>query len=87
MYKRTIRSGNPTISSPHNDFTSFLLADKGIKCGLYSVTGIYRNLKHNNSGNGVGYYAWNVVIGCYTIWIDDFINFVEYYRLQKYFPN
>lgn len=87
VYKQTISSGNPTISSPHNDFTSFLLADKGIKCGLYPVTGIYRNLKHNNSGNRVGYYAWNVVIGCHTIWIDDFIDFVKYYNLQKYFPN
>ena len=48
---------------------------------------MYHNTKYINDINGVPYHCLNVVIGCHTIWIDDFINFVEYYKLQKYFPN
>lgn len=86
MYKQTLRSGNVETRSPHNDFIAMHLADKNIKCGIYNVTGIYRNLKRHDATNAP-YYEWNVIIGCHTIWIDDFINFVEYYKLQKYFPN
>ena len=86
LYKQTLKSGNVETYSPHNDFIAMHLADKNIKCGIYNVTGIYRNLKRHDATNAP-YYEWNVVIGCHTIWIDDFINFVEYYKLQKYFPN
>lgn len=86
LYKQTLKSGNIETHSPHNDFIAMHLADKNIKCGIYNVTGIYRNLKRHDATNAP-YYEWNVVIVCHTIWIDDFINFVEYYKLQKYFPN
>lgn len=86
VYKRSIRSGNVETRSPHNDFIAIHLANKNIKCGIYNVIGIYRNLKRHDTTNAP-YYEWNVIIGCHTIWIDDFINFVKYYKLQKYFPN
>lgn len=86
VYKQTLKSGNVETRSPHNDFIAMHLANKNIKCGIYNVTGIYRNLKRHDATNTL-YYEWNVIIGCHTIWIDDFINFIEYYKLQKYFPN
>lgn len=86
MYQQTLRNSRVALSSPNSDFIAFHLATKNIKCGLYPVTGIYHNLKRDD-GDDCPRYAWNVVIGCHTIWIDDFINFIEYYKLQKYFPN
>lgn len=85
LYKQTLKSRNVEVQSPHNDFIAMHLANRNIKCGLYNVTGIYHNLKRYN-GDNRAYYEWNVIIGCHTIWIDDFINFVEYYKLQQYFP-
>lgn len=86
MYKQTLKSGNVETRSPHNDFIAMHLANNNIKCGIYNVTGIYRNLKRHDATNAP-YYKGNVIIGCHTIWIDDFINFVKCYKLQKYFPN
>lgn len=85
LYKQTLKSRNIEVQSSHNDFIAMYLANRNIKCGLYNVTGIYHNLKRYN-GDNKAYYEWNVIIGCHTIWIDDFINFVEYYKLQQYFP-
>lgn len=86
LFKQTINQYSK-VNNKYNNYIAIHLADKNIKCGLYPVTGIYFNMKNKNNDNGVGYYSWNVVIGCHTIWIDDFINFIKYYKLQKYFPN
>lgn len=86
LFKQTINQCSK-VNNKYNNYIAIHLADKNIKCGLYPVTGIYFNMKNKNKDNGVGYYSWNVVIGCHTIWIDDFINFIKYYNLQKYFPN
>ena len=86
MYKRTLENNKINIQPPTTDFIAIHLADKNIKCGIYNVTGIYHNLKKDN-GDNCPRYAWNVIIGCHTIWIDDFIDFVKYYNLEKYFPN
>lgn len=86
LYKRTLENNKINIQPPTTDFITIHLANKNIKCGIYNVIGIYHNLKRDD-GDNCPRYAWNVVIGCHTIWIDDFINFVEYYKLQKYFPN
>lgn len=86
VYKRTLENNKINIQPPTTDFIAIHLANKNIKCGIYNVTGIYHNLKRDD-GDNCPRYAWNVVIGCHTIWIDDFINFIKYYKLQKYFPN
>lgn len=86
LFKQTINQCSK-VNNKYNNYIAIHLADKNIKCGLYPVNGIYFNIKNKNKDNGVGYYSWNVVIGCHTIWIDDFINFIKYYKLQKYFPN
>ena len=86
LYKRTLESNKINIQPPTTDFIAIHLANKNIKCGIYNVTGIYHNLKKDD-GDNCPRYAWNVVVGCHTIWIDDFINFIKYYKLQKYFPN
>lgn len=86
LYKRTLENNKINIQPPTTDFIAIHLANKNIKCGIYNVIGIYHNLKRDD-GDNCPHYAWNVVIGCHTIWIDDFINFVEYCNLQKYFPN
>ena len=86
LYKRTLENNKINIQPPTTNFIAIHLANKNIKCGIYNVIGIYHNLKRDD-GDNCPRYAWNVVIGCHTIWIDDFINFIKYYKLQKYFPN
>ena len=85
LYKETIK-GKDIGTDKTPKYVAVRLVDKGIKCGLYPITGIFYSIKNHNNDGTIDW-CWNVVIGCHTIWIDDFINFVEYYKLQKYFPN
>jgi len=85
LYKETIK-GKDIGTNKTPKYVAVRLVDKGLKCGLYPITGIFYSIKNHNNDGTIDW-CWNVVIGCHTIWIDDFINFVEYYKLQKYFPN
>ena len=51
----------------------------------YTIKRIYYKEKYTNAGNPLGYYEWCIVIGCHHIWIDDFIEFVNYYKLNDVF--
>ena len=85
LYKETIKT-QKVYTDKKYQYIAVNLANENLKCGIYPIIGIYHNLKYINSDN-TNYYCWNVVIGCHTIWIDDFVDFIEYYKLQKYFPN
>ena len=64
---------------------SINLRDKGYKISIYPLNGIFYKEKCTDFKNPLGYKEWLVVIGCHYIWIDDFINFVKYYNLERYF--
>lgn len=83
LYKKIVKEQNLNTDNP-SQYIDIHLDNKNFKCGIYPITGIYHNLKYINNDK-TEYYCWNVVVGCHTIWLDDFIDFVKYYNLQKYF--
>lgn len=81
LYKITIAKDNPEVGKiiKHN-FT-----DKNIKVGIYNLRAIEFRQKQTDYGNLLNKWEYVVVIGCHHIWIDDFIDFVKYYKLEDKF--
>ena len=62
------------------DFKNF-----NIKCGNYKLNWFKYTNKVTDANVPLNYKEWCVCIGCHHIWIDDFIDFVHYYHLEKDF--
>lgn len=62
------------------DFKNF-----NIKCGNYKLNWFKYTNKVTDTNVPLKYKEWCVCIGCHHIWIDDFIDFVHYYHLEKDF--
>lgn len=56
-----------------------------IKCGTYRLNWFKYTNKVTDTNVPFNYKEWCVCIGCHHIWIDDFIDFVHYYHLEKDF--
>lgn len=56
-----------------------------ILCGNYKLNWFKYTNKVTDMNVPLNYKEWCVCIGCHHIWIDDFIDFVHYYHLEKDF--
>lgn len=54
-------------------------------CGNYKLNWFKYTNKVTDTNVPLNYKEWCVCIGCHHIWIDDFIDFVHYYHLEKDF--
>ena len=62
------------------DFTNF-----NIRCGNYKLNWFKYTNKVTDTNVPLNYKEWCICIGCHHIWLDDFIDFVRYYHLEKDF--
>lgn len=56
-----------------------------IRCGNYKLNWFKYTNKVTDSNVPLNYKEWCICIGCHHIWLDDFIDFVHYYHLEKDF--
>lgn len=64
----------------------FTFSDK-FKVGIYNLRDIQYIEKFTDSGEKLGYKSWLIRIGCHNLWIDDIMNFIQYYNLEDQFLN
>ena len=57
------------------------------KVGIYNLRDIQYIEKFTDSGEKLGYKSWLIRIGCHNLWIDDIMNFIQYYHLEDQFLN
>lgn len=57
------------------------------KVGIYNLRDIQYIEKYTDAGTKVGYMSWLIRIGCHNLWIDDIMNFIQYYHLEDKFIN
>lgn len=63
----------------------YRLEDKNIKVGIYNLRSIKYCTKVTNNNNSLGYKDWVIIIGCHHIWLEEIIDFIKYYHLEKEF--
>lgn len=56
-----------------------------IRCGNYKLNWFKYTNKVTDINTPLNYKEWCICIGCHHIWLDDFIDFVHYYHLEKDF--
>ena len=56
-----------------------------IRCGNYKLNWFKYTNKVTDTHIPLNYKEWCICIGCHHIWLDDFIDFVHYYHLEKDF--
>ena len=56
-----------------------------IRCGYYKLNWFKYTNKVTDTNIPLNYKEWCICIGCHHIWLDDFIDFVHYYHLEKDF--
>lgn len=56
-----------------------------IRCGGYKLNWFKYTNKVTDTNIPLNYKEWCICIGCHHIWLDDFIDFVHYYHLEKDF--
>jgi len=56
-----------------------------IRCGGYKLNWFKYTNKVTDTNVPLNYKEWCICIGCHHIWLDDFIDFVHYYHLEKDF--
>lgn len=61
------------------------VVDKDIHVGGYTLQEIGYSEKTTIDGTSLGYYDWYIKIGCSTIWLEEIIEFVNYYKLNDKF--
>nr|DAW71212.1 MAG TPA: hypothetical protein [Crassvirales sp.] len=59
--------------------------DKDIHVGGYTLQEIGYSEKTTIDGIALGYYDWYIKISCTTIWLEEIIEFVNYYKLNDKF--
>jgi hypothetical protein len=67
------------------DNIKFDFNGKNIKVGIYTLRHFIYKGKTTNAGDNLGYKEWVIQIGCHSIWFDDFLDFVKYYKLENEF--
>lgn len=65
------------------DYTN--LGFDNIKVGIYNLRFIKYTDKKNDDGISFGRKEWLIQIGCHALWLDDIIDFIKYYHLEKDF--
>ena len=73
----TINSNKDNITINFDNFN--------IRCGNYKLNWFKYTNKVTDTNIPLNYKEWCICIGCHHIWLDDFIDFVHYYHLEKDF--
>ena len=63
----------------------YRLEDKNIKVGIYNLRSIKYCDKITDSKIPLNRKDWVIVIGCHHIWLEEIIDFIKYYHLEKEF--
>lgn len=53
--------------------------------GIYNLRFAKYTTKVTNAGDSLDYKEWLIQIGCHSLWLDDVLNFIHYYKLEKEF--
>lgn len=64
--------------------TTFEFPDR-FKVGIYNLRDIQLTEKYTDKGEKLGYNAWLIRIGCHNLWLDDIMDFIQYYQLEDKF--
>lgn len=81
MYKMFMigRNNNPNR-------TTWTTSDFGkVNVGIYNLRFITYKDKVSDTGRPLGYKEWCIQIGCHSLWLDDIIDFIKYYKLEDKF--
>lgn len=81
MYKMFMiyRNNNP-------DRTTWTTSYFGrVNVGIYNLRFITYKDKVSDTGKSLGYKEWCIQIGCHSLWLDDIIDFIKYYKLEDKF--
>lgn len=65
--------------------TRFSFVKQNIHIGIYNLIEIHYTRKYKDDGTLLPVTTWLIRIGCHRIWLDDFEDFVHYYRLEDVF--
>ena len=56
-----------------------------IKVGIYNLRYIKLTTKFTDDGRNLDRKEWLIQIGCHSLWLDDILDFIHYYKLEKEF--
>lgn len=80
-------NSNNVAENPYFNFES-----KNIKVGIYNLIFIKYCTKQCDDGRtfydkeGYPQDTWLIQVGCHRLWLDDILDFINYYKLEKDFP-
>ena len=63
----------------------YRLEDKNIKVGIYNLRSIKYCDKVTNLNKPLNRKDWVIIIGCHHIWLEEILDFIKYYHLEKEF--
>lgn len=63
----------------------YRLEDKNIKVGIYNLRSIKYCNKVTDNNKSLNYKDWVIIIGCHHIWLEEILDFIKYYHLEKEF--
>ena len=69
----------------HNKDVTINFESFNIRCGNYKLNWFKHTNKVTDTHIPLDYKEWCICVGCHHIWLDDFIDFVHYYHLEKDF--
>lgn len=81
----TTRRNIVELINSNKDNINIDFANFNIKCGNYKLNWFKYTNKVTDTNVPLNYKEWCICIGCHHIWLDDFIDFVHYYHLEKDF--
>lgn len=56
-----------------------------VKVGIYNLRRITYTDKYDSNHNPLGHKDWLIQIGCHDIWLEEVMDFIRYYRLERQF--
>lgn len=81
----TTRRNIVELINSNKDNITIDFANFNIRCGNYKLNWFKYTNKVTDTHIPLNYKEWCICIGCHHIWLDDFIDFVHYYHLEKDF--
>lgn len=80
---RCFKLFNTYRRNKHNEY-SFTFSDE-YKVGIYNLRFIKYTEKITDKGESLNHKEWLIQIGCHALWLDDILDFIHYYKLEKDF--
>lgn len=63
----------------------YRLENKNIKIGIYNLRSIKYCDKITDNNKSLNRKDWVIIIGCHHIWLEEILDFIKYYHLEKEF--